>query len=405
MEDKTYAGMVSVKNIIVIVGGVSAMQVFAEQTAEGFREIGYHVLTVNVSDEEEMRRKIYAFAEECVGEGITVLFFNQAGMDLSTEAGKIIWNELDADCYDYVVDHPMYYHEEITYPIRRLTVICVDEYHQRYVERFYPGRVRSFFLPHGGSRCETEMIPFEKRNMDVLFVGFYKECDVEAYGRELGSALKPIWMECYELLCSQTWLTLEQGLEYCLRKRRLTLTEEDFRDIVRLFAHRSMDILVKNTMRAEVIKTLANADIRVHVYGPEAWRSLECKQENLIIHDSVSFHEVIRLIANTKIFLNVLPWYKAGAHERIYSAMLGGAVSLTDSNEYLERTLTDGRDVLFYSLDSLEKLPDKVKYYLNHPKKLKEIADQGYLYAKDTQTWQYRARQMAEVMEGNADGR
>lgn len=324
-------------------------------------------------------------------------------MDLPTEDGKIIWNVLDIDCYDYVVDHPMYYHEEITYPIRRLTIVCVDEYHQRYIERFYQGKVRSFFLPHGGCCYEGREIPFEERSMDILFVGFYKECDAEAYGRELGSALKPLWLDCYKLLCSQTYMTLEQGLEYCLRKRGITLPTEDLRDLVRLFAHRSMDILVKNSMRAEVIKTLANAGIRVHIYGPEAWKSLACNQENLVLHGEVSFGETMRLVADSRIFLNVLPWYKAGAHERIYSAMLNGAVSLTDSNEYLNRTLTDGREALLYSLDNLKELPGKVQYYLNHPKELAKIAHRGYLYAKDRQTWQYRARQMAKIMERSAD--
>lgn len=67
MEDKKVAAGTRERNIIVTVGGVSAMQVFAEQTAEGFRQMGYHVLLVNVGEQEEMRRKIYAFAEKYAG--------------------------------------------------------------------------------------------------------------------------------------------------------------------------------------------------------------------------------------------------------------------------------------------------------------------------------------------------
>lgn len=61
--------------------------------------------------------------------------------------------------------------------------------------------------------------------------------------------------------------------------------------------------------------------------------------------------------------------------------------------------LADGREALFYSLEHLDELPDKVKHYLKEPEKLKEIAQRGWNYAKDTQTWQHRARQMAEIME------
>lgn len=54
---------------------------------------------------------------------------------------------------------------------------------------------------------------------------------------------------------------------------------------------------------------------------------------------------------------------------------------------------------MFYSLDHLDELPDKVKHYLKEPEELKEIAQRGWNYAQDTQTWQYLAQQMAEIME------
>lgn len=240
--------------------------------------------------------------------------------------------------------------------------------------------------------------------MDILFMGGYtKKVDFEEHLEGLGEGLRQIWLECRRLLYEQTYMTLEQGVEYCMRRRGLILEQDDLRDTVRLFA--DLDGIVRDYVRAEVMKTLADAGVKVHIYGGGDWDKIDCRQENLVLHGQVSFDETLPLAADAKIVLNVMPWFKAGAHDRIYTAMLNGSVSLTDSSEYLNRTLTDGRDVLMYSLDELEELPDKVKYYLNHPEKLKEIANQGYLYAKDTQTWQYRARQMAEVMEGNADGR
>ena len=55
--------------------------------------------------------------------------------------------------------------------------------------------------------------------------------------------------------------------------------------------------------RAEVIKILANARIKVHTYG-NGWSYLNYKQENLTLHD------------------------------RVYSAMLNEGVCLTDGSEY-----------------------------------------------------------------------
>lgn len=382
------------KKIIIFESATDSLRTFARLMAEGFREIGFEILMADMQNEQKARESVYAFA----GEGNTAaLFFNHAGLNLLTEKKASIWNELDVDCYDYIVDHPMYYHAAIIFPIRRLTFLCVDEYHQQFIERFYPGRVRSFFLPLAGIRCQEPVIPFEERSMDILFTGAYLiDNNIEYHIRGLGEGLKQLWLECYELLCSQTHLTLEQGLEHCLRKKGLTLPEEDLRDTVRLF--QDMDGMLRSRARAEVVRTLANAGVKVHIYG-EGWQFLDCRQENLILHERIPFDETIPLIADARIVLNVMPWFKSGVHDRVYSAMLNESVCLTDGSEYVDRTLVDGREALLYSLEHLEELPDKVKHYLQQSEELKEIAARGYVYAKDTQTWQCRAKQLAaEIM-------
>ncbi len=378
------------KKIIIFESATDSLRSFARLMAEGFREIGFSVLLADMDDQAAVREKIYAFA----GHGDTAaLFFNHAGLNLLTEDGASIWNELDADCYDYIVDHPMYYHAAIIFPIRRLTFLCVDEYHQKFIERFYPGKVRSFFLPLAGIRWGGEEIPFEERSMDILFTGAYLiDNKVEYHLQGLGEGLKQIWLECYELLCTQNYLTLEQGLERCLKKRGLVLPEEDLRDTVRLF--QDMDGMLRSRARAMVIRTLANAGVKVHIYG-EGWQFLDCKQENLILHERIPFDETIPLTADAKMVLNVMPWFKSGVHDRVYSAMLNGCVCLTDGSEFVARTLSDGSEALLYSLDHLEELPHKVMQYQKKPGELKNIARRGYEYAKDSQTWQNRAKQLA----------
>ncbi len=383
------------EKIIIFESATDSLRAFAHLMAEGFREIGCQVLMADMADEAKTRLAVYGFA----GHGDTAaLFFNHAGLNLLTEERDSVWNELDVDCYDYIVDHPMYYHAAIIFPIRRLTFLCVDDYHRRFIERFYPGRVRSFFLPLAGIRCTEPAIPFEERSMDILFTGAYLIDDnIEYHIQGLGEGLRQIWLDCYELLCSQTHLTLEHGLERCLRNRGLALPEEDLRDTIRLF--QDMDGMLRSRARAEVIRTLANAGVRVHIYG-EGWQFLDCKQENLILHDRIPFDETIPLIADARIVLNVMPWFKCGVHDRVYSAMLNESVSLTDGSEYLQGKLVDGREALLYSLESLETLPDKVKHFQQKPEELRAIARRGRDYAWETQTWQRRALQLMEIIKG-----
>lgn len=121
-----------------------------------------------------------------------------------------------------------------------------------------------------------------------------------------------------------------------------------------------------------------------------------------MIHKRIPFEETIPLMADAKIVLNVMPWFKGGVHDRVYSAMLNHAVSLTDSSEYMDMTLTDEENVLLFSLENLQELPKKIKWYLNEPEQLRKIAENGYYYAKETQTWQCRAKQMIEMIEGDS---
>ncbi|MEI3201212.1 MAG: hypothetical protein V8S21_04415 [Lachnospira eligens] len=59
------------------------------------------------------------------------------------------------------------------------------------------------------------------------------------------------------------------------------------------------------------------------------------------------------MISQAKISLNVMPWFKKGAHDRVFNTMLNGGVALTDTSLFYENTFADGENVLFYSLEDL----------------------------------------------------
>lgn len=385
----------NMNRIIIFKSNTDSLRMFAELVAKGFEENDYQVMLADVSEQRDIRPEIEKFSEP----GQTrALFFNHAGLNILTDEHESIWNVLDVDCYNLIVDHPMYYHVALIFPIKKLTFLCVDEYHQKFINRFYKGKVRSYFLPLAGIGPLKPIIPLEERSIDVLFTGAYLIDDnIEYHIADLGDGLRKIWLECFEwLLIHKSW-TLEQTVEMKLKSYSISVSDEELRDTVRLF--QDMDGMLRSRMRAEVIKTLANHDVHVHVYG-EGWEFLECKQENLTINARIPFDKTIPLIADAKIVLNVMPWFKAGVHDRVYSAMLNHSVSLTDSSEYLEKTVKDGENILIYSLDDLKKLPMKIKWYLSHPKEMERVAENGFKYAINTQTWQNRAKQLMEIMEG-----
>jgi hypothetical protein len=152
-----------------------------------------------------------------------------------------------------------------------------------------------------------------------------------------------------------------------------------------------IDLYVRFYFRGLVVKTLVDQGIKVGVFGKD-WTLLECEHpENIVYCGGGNSYACLEQISRSKMSLNVMPWFKDGAHDRIFNSMLNGAVCLTDKSTYLEEEFTDGEDISFYSLSEIDKLPAIVMDLLDHPDKMKLITKNAYEKAKCSHTWASRA--------------
>ena len=160
-----------------------------------------------------------------------------------------------------------------------------------------------------------------------------------------------------------------------------------------------LDMYNRTYFRGETVRTLVDNGVRVHVFG-KGWENLKVKHpENLILNGrQLDSAECVKIIRNTKIALNTMPWFKDGAHDRIFTAMLNKAVSLTDGSIYLKERFCDGKDLAFYELEHLDALPEQVLSMLGHPKKMKEIIEYSYERALREDTWANRAERLREFL-------
>lgn len=124
----------------------------------------------------------------------------------------------------------------------------------------------------------------------------------------------------------------EVALEHCERE----MGENTYKDL-RMALHRMIfiDIYVRNYWRREAVKVLVDSGIQVDVFG-KGWDELTCGHpENMILHPQTTSEECLKAIAASKISLNVMPWFKDGAHDRVFNSILNGTVSVTDTSKYL----------------------------------------------------------------------
>ena len=82
-----------------------------------------------------------------------------------------------------------------------------------------------------------------------------------------------------------------------------------------------------------------------------------------------------------------MPNFKAGSHDRVFSAQLNGAVALTDPTTLLFKEYKDRQNILFYDLNDLDAVAGIVDSHLNDLGKLKKIAQAGHEIASRHHTW------------------
>ena len=144
-----------------------------------------------------------------------------------------------------------------------------------------------------------------------------------------------------------------------------------------------------------------DAGLKVAVFGG-GWDTLECaRPENLINGRDVNSEKCLQMIELAKCSLNVMPWFKDGAHDRIFNTTLNGSLLISDSSIYLQEILHDGIDCIQYDLQNIEEMPARVKKLLADPERMQKMADAAYDVAAGCHTWANRAETLAEYIRGD----
>lgn len=373
----------------------------------------------------------------------------------------LLFDVLKLPYINIMVDHPYHYHLHLQNRTKEYAQINIDRNHIRYMEHYFPEITLLPYLPSGGTELaftnrtdslnkdindieakndnafddgingrNANLIHMdamsdmdeENKKYDVVFTGTYidPECFrvfMNRHGRE--------YADFYQSIVTELLQNPDKLLENVARRRLIEeipeVTEEELKET--LGHMKFMDYYIRFYVRGEVIKTLVNHGIQVHVFGG-GWETFVCDHpENLFYENEngqiicrasvkedredepecksryLNSKECLLKIRDAKISLNILPWFKDGAHDRIYNSMLNHTVCVTDDNVYLRETLSNQDNICFYKIEELEKLPDLIKTLLRDEVTRKRIAGNAYEIAKKEQTWYERAKQLVGYFE------
>lgn len=413
--------------VILIKNAVETLGYFSEQIALELEHAGIDTYFIDYDYLAETIEFLPKFAVR----GKTVLLtFNFIGLSREEifldESGHYIWDKYDIRYVNILVDHPLYYHSKLVQPLSGIKLCCIDREHVKYIKRFYPGmKVR--FLPIAGNvkadihmdflgedriscgvkyrdydavwNYEEKLIPYEKRKYDLIFTANYVPLTnlfrkLETVGPEYQRFYRGIIDELIENPAAAVDAVMEQHITEEIGE----VTDQEKRSAMSgmLF----IDLCVRTYFRGEIVRQLVDNDIRVHVMGAD-WEQLPCRKPSNIIKISgqAGSAACVDAVRNAKISLNIMPWFKDGAHDRIFTAMLQKTAALTDDSRYLRKEFTDGEDLVFFSLEGRKYLPDLVHMLLNHEAYAARIAENGYERAYRDHTWKERAHTLMKIMD------
>lgn len=382
--------------IVLMAGGTETLEYFSYQLKKGFEALGYKTFIFDQSMEEESTEALYKFADSY---DTILVTFNFDGIHYETSLfdvnGISIWDKRKIPCVNIVVDHPFYYPELLDIIPNIYYEISIDRYHDKYIKKYYPDIKRGMFLPLGGTPLypDGSFKDTGSRPYNIIFTGNYTPPEeFDQYIMRNGDEYADFYNGIIDDLISDPGQTCEAVIERHICQEIPSTDKDQLRETLPNMIF--IDTYIRFYFRGLAVKELIDNDLKVHCVG-NGWERLKCRHpENLTYTSYTNSEECLKAISQSKISLNVMPWFKDGAHDRIFNSMLNGAVCLTDHSQYIDEILLPNKNVVFYDLKQLEMLPFIAGSLLNDKSQMETIQQEAFKYAAENHTWQQRARML-----------
>lgn len=368
-------------------------QYFMGCLADAFEEMGYPVEICDLSIQmEEQLERILGQQDKY----LAAFDFNSLLPRLELEDGTPYLNAFCVPFFNYLVDHPLYHHVGLKRKFPFYRVLCIDLYHKRYIENYYPHIEHVFYLPLGGMQAASKR-SFDQKRLELLFLGTY-EPEEKLY-QELDEYPKELRYEVValiEMMQADHDLTQEDALEQYLDMQGKHLSREDFAK--RLNGDYLADKYLRNLRRKEALLAAAEAEVPFTIAG-HGWESVEgLNRRHITIQKGVGFAASIQLMANAKMLVNTTPGFCGGLHDRVYSAMMNHTLCFTEASCFAKQALSDGKEAVLYDSSHLDTLAEKIRELYEHPGAIQRITEQAFLKAKEQHTWRKRAEEILKFI-------
>lgn len=389
--------------IVLFYSGVDSFNYFTDQLYKELTHRNYEAFILDLQNPPSDDPHSYACFTEFLKRKVDMAI-GFDGFGIKDELFMELWNELDVPVVNILMDHPLRFHPTMEKHPRRYLQFCCDRNHVSYVKKYFSDSVaHTAFMPHAGTLAQEEgFIPYAERKYDILFSGTYYPPQQELrrineYFPE-GDVMNQFYMAMADYMLTHSRETTEQAALSTIQQTGLHVSESQMKTIFR--CSEPLDWMVRMYHRERVVKTLADAGLEIWLLG-RGWENHPSAQLSNVhrIDDRIPFAQTLPYMADARINLNVMPWFKAGTHDRIFNILLQHSLPLTDSSSWLDENFQAGEEIAIYDLEELEKLPQLAGELLHNRAKAEEMIARGYEKTSKNFTWVNCVDQIIGTME------
>lgn len=389
--------------IVLFYSSVVSFNYFTDQISQELKSRNHDVFILDLRNPSDEDMHSYYNFEQFIDKPIdAVISFD--GFGLKNDLFIQLWDEKKTVTVNILMDHPLRFHPTMSRHPEKYIQFCCDRNHVDYVKKYFSAEVTHVeFMPHAGTRMQQEnVLPFSERKYDILFSGSYIRPEIKLSEMNQnfpeGTTMNQFYKLMADYLIGHSAVTVEQAALDMIAQTGMQVSEQQLKMIFR--CAEPIDGLIRMYQRCRVVQAIAEAGFEIWLLG-NGWEdhpSIGLANVHRL-DDLIPYEQTLAYMADAKINLNVMPWFKAGTHDRIFNILLQHSLPLTDSSSWIKENYIEGEELAVYDLDHLEKLPEMIQSLLEDETKSETMIRKGYEKTSKNFTWKNCADQILAAVE------
>ena len=150
--------------------------------------------------------------------------------------------------------------------------------------------------------------------------------------------------------------------------------------------------------RSSVLSYFDAHKIDVDIYGPETWLEFCSSFKYLHYKGQLSLDETIEKYQDYHFVINDNNDFTDGSHERVFNALLSGAIPITPRNSYYEE-LSDTAPIILYERNTMAGLPENGEELKEIYREQRNLLERSAPATRENHSWSARAKTILELVK------